>query len=162
MIQKELVEKLKVRHIEANTYGEAHNKHATALSPTAAQLLAGHEPVYSLPLLELDVLVGDQVTVAGVLDPGLQIVVIWHNLAKEVDARINPNHLVEMEGANEATNWTLGCAEYLTMQVGDVPFKIHAHVVKDVPFQLLLGWPFGCAVSSAIEDLPNGETEVSV
>ena len=67
-----------------------------------------------------------------------------------------------MEGANGATNWTLGCAEYLTMQVGNVPFKIHVHIVEDAPFQLLLGRPFGHAVSSAIEDLPNGETEVSV
>jgi hypothetical protein len=124
--------------------------------------LAGHEPVYSLPLLELDTLVGDRVMVAGVLDPGSQIVVIRRDLAEEVNARINPNHLVEMEGANGATNWTLGCAENLTMQVGNVPFKIHAHVVEDAPFQLLLGRPFGRAVSSAIEDLPNGETEVSV
>jgi hypothetical protein len=67
-----------------------------------------------------------------------------------------------MEEANGAMNWTLGCAEYLTMQVGNVPFKIHTHVVEDPPFQLLLGWPSGYAVSSAIEDLPNGETEVSV
>jgi len=89
-------------------------------------------------------------------------VVIRRDLAEEVNARINPNHLVEMEGANGATNWTLGCAEYLTMQVGNVPFKIHAHVVEDAPFRLLLGWPFGHAVSSAIEDLPSGETEVSV
>jgi hypothetical protein len=100
--------------------------------------------------------------VAGVLDPELQIVVIWRDLPKEVNAHINPNHLVEMEGANGATNWTLGCAEYLTMQVGNMPFKIHVHVVKDAPFQLLLGWLFRCIVSSAIEDLPNGETEVSV
>ena len=100
--------------------------------------------------------------VAGMLDPGSQIVVIWHDLAEEVNACINPNHLIEMEGANGATNWTLGCAEYLTMQVGNVPFKIHVHIVEDVPFQLLLGWPFRRAVSSTIEDLPNGETEVSV
>jgi hypothetical protein len=48
------------------------------------------------------------------------------------------------------------------MQVSNVPFKIHAHVIKDAPFQLLLRQPFGRAVSGAIEDLPNGETEVSV
>ena len=94
MIRKELVEKLRVRRIEANTYEEAHNNCAPTLSPTAAQLLAGCEPVYSLPLLELNVLVGDWVTVAGVLDPGSQIVVIWCDLAEEVNARINPNHLV--------------------------------------------------------------------
>ena len=62
MIRKELVEKLRVRRVETNTYEEAHDVEsecATALSPAATQLLAGREPVYSLPLLELDVLVGD-------------------------------------------------------------------------------------------------------
>jgi hypothetical protein len=48
------------------------------------------------------------------------------------------------------------------MQVSNVPFKIHTHDVEDTPFQLLLGQPFRHAISSAIEDLPSGETEVSV
>jgi hypothetical protein len=48
------------------------------------------------------------------------------------------------------------------MQVGNVPFKIYAHVIKDAPFQLLLKWPFRHVVSSTIEDLPSGETKVSV
>jgi hypothetical protein len=104
MIQKELVEKLRVRHIEANTYKEAYDKCAPTLLPTAAQLLVGHKLVYLLPLLELNVLAGDQVTVLGMLDPGSQIVVIWHNLAKKVNACIEPNHLVKMEGACGATN----------------------------------------------------------
>jgi hypothetical protein len=48
------------------------------------------------------------------------------------------------------------------MQVGGVPCKVHAHVVKNAPFKLLLSRPFGCTVSSLIEDLPNGDVEVSV
>jgi hypothetical protein len=159
-IWKELVERLKVRRVEANTYEEVHNishEGTPVPSPTAWR-----EPKHSLPLLELDVLVGECITVPGVLDPGSQIVVIRRDLANKVNVRINTNHLVQMEGANGATNWTVGCAEYLTMQVSGVPFKIHAHVVDDAPFKLLLGRPFGQAVSSTIDDLPSGETEVYV
>ena len=67
-----------------------------------------------------------------------------------------------MEGANGTTNWTVGCAEYLTMQVSSMLCKVHTHVVEDAPFKLLLGRPFGHAVSSVIEDLPNGDVKVSI
>ena len=67
-----------------------------------------------------------------------------------------------MEGANSTTNWTVGCAENLTMQVGGMPFKVHAHVVQHASFGLLLGRPFQKATLCRFEDLPNGEVEVSV
>jgi len=43
-----------------------------------------------------------------------------------------------------------------------MPFKIHVYIIEDAPFQLLLRQPFRHTVSSAIEDLPSGETEVLV
>ncbi|KAI0282921.1 hypothetical protein BC826DRAFT_921197 [Russula brevipes] len=45
-----------------------------------------------------------------------------------------------MEGANGAS-WTLGCIENLPMRISKVHFKIHAHVVCNAPFRLLLGRP---------------------
>ena len=44
-----------------------------------------------------------------------------------------------MEGANGITNWTVGCAENLILQVGDVLIKTHAHVIKNASFDILLG-----------------------
>jgi len=67
-----------------------------------------------------------------------------------------------MEGANGYTNWTLGCAEFLPMQVGSVPFKLHVHVVERAPFCLLLGRPFSRQLLCCIEDLPNRKVKVSV
>ena len=67
-----------------------------------------------------------------------------------------------MEGANSHTNWTLGCAESLSMQVSGIPFKLHAHVVERAPFRLLLGRPFTHQLLCRLEDLPNGKVEVSI
>src|SRR6266403_3994556 len=67
-----------------------------------------------------------------------------------------------MEGANGATNWTLGCAEYLPMRTGNISFKVHAHVVAQAPFRLLLRHPFQHALLCRIKDLPNGDVEVSI
>ena len=151
--------------METNLYewlSDSIRDHDAALPFTPLPFVADLEPVHSLPLLEIEVLVGNLSTEHGILDPGSQIVVICRDLTKEVGARINMQHHIKMEAANGGMNWTVGCAEYLIMQVGGMPFKIHAHVVEDAPFKLLLGWPFGHAISSIIEDLPNGDVKVSV
>jgi len=99
-------------------------------------------PAFCLPLQEINVLLDGSTKVPTILNTGSQIVVIRHDIALALRARINPHRLIEMEGANGATNWTVGCAENLTMQVGGVPFKVHTHVVQHMSFGLLLGRPF--------------------
>jgi len=81
---------------------------------------------------------------------------------QSLGARINSQQLIEMEGANGATNWTVGCTENLTLQVGDVSIKIHTHIVKHTSFKILLGQPFGRTALCRIEDLLSGEVKVSV
>jgi hypothetical protein len=48
------------------------------------------------------------------------------------------------------------------MKIGDVVFKIHAHVVEHALFRLLLGRPFQHALLCHIEDLSNGKVEISI
>ena len=67
--------------------------------------------------------------------------VLQENLSREGGVTIKANRALHMEGANGATNWTLGCVEYL-MPIDDIPFTVHAHVVERAPFRLLLGRPF--------------------
>jgi len=67
-----------------------------------------------------------------------------------------------MEGANGTTNWMVGCAESLTMQVGDMSFNVHAHIIKNTKFNLLLRCPFQQALLCHFEDLPSGKVEVSI
>jgi hypothetical protein len=67
-----------------------------------------------------------------------------------------------MKGANSTTNWTVGCAKDLTLQVGDVSFKVHTHIIEHASFSLLLGWPFQQASLCQFKDLPNGKVEISM
>ena len=132
-IRKELVERLKTRRVETGVF---EGLDAPAKVPHLS------EPEYSLPLQEIDVVINGHTTEAGVIDSSSQIVAIWKDLAQEIAAHINTQIHLKMEGANSTTNWTLGCVQYLPMQIGDKPFKIHAHVVEKAPFHLLLGHPF--------------------
>ena len=95
-----------------------------------------------LPLQELNILVGSSIKTPAIFDTGLQIVVIRLDLVQSLRVYINTQQLIEMEGANGTTNWMVGCAENLMLQVGDVLFKIHAHITKHTSFGLLLGRPF--------------------
>ena len=65
-----------------------------------------------------------------------------------------------MEGANGAINSTLGCVEYLTLQIGDIPLKIPAHVVEHAPFQLLLGRPVQRILLSSLDEHPDGRVDI--
>ena len=173
-VRKNIAKKLKVRRVETNEYEEvpAKDSQLLQLHPCCAtvhddlsdDLLPSDNcpPDYCLPLLELDVLINNSTKVPAILDTGLQIVVIRHDIVQSLGVPINYNRFIEMEGANGATNWTVGCAENLPLQVGDVTFKVHAHVVKHASFGLLLGRPFQRTALCRFEDMPSGKVEVSV
>ena len=163
-IRKELADKLRVQRVEASSYEEAAGITFTDTSTADQNVLPTNlcKPAYSLPLREIDIQIADQVTEAGIVDLGSQIVVIRKDLAQQVGATINTHQQLEMEGANGATNWTLGCAKYLPMHAGGIQVLVHAHVVENAPFCLLLGRPFQHALLCRIEDFPNGDVEVSV
>ena len=77
-VRKDLVEKLQVRCIEASSFEEVGVANTTAQSTLSTSVCV---PAYSLPLHEVDVQIADRVTEAGVIDPGLQIVMIQEDLA---------------------------------------------------------------------------------
>ena len=153
LVRKELVERLRPRRVETASFEEAMEEDADPVSVLG--LAAKREAEFSLPLQEVDILVNHHSTEAGVLDQGSQIVVIREDLANEVGAKINTRRTLRMEGTNGSTSRTLGCAEDLEMQIGDVSFTMHAHVVRTAPFRLLLGHPFHHLLLCQLEDHPD-------
>ena len=134
-IKEDLVEKRQVRCVEVSSLEEVGVADNTAQS-TSASVCA---PAYSLPPHEVNVRIADRVTEARVIDPGLQIVVIREDLAQEVGATIATSRVLQMEGTNGATNWTLGCAEFFSMCTGDIAFEVHAYIVEHAP--VTVAWP---------------------
>ncbi len=156
-ICKELVKRLRTCRVDAAGFEESSTPPFSVL-----ELSTPHIAEYSLPLREIDVLINDTISEAGVLDQGSQIIVIQRDLAQEAGAVMNSDHQLEMEGANGLVSKTLGCAENLSMRVGDVSFEVHAHVVDRALFRLLLGRPFHHLLLCRLEDQPDGCVDVSV
>lgn len=136
-IREEILKRLELRDVETGSFDDDASDQVSVLEPATKRKAA-----FSSPLLEIDVLVNNHSTEAGVLSQGSPIVIIREDLANEVGARINTRRTVRIEDMNGNTSRTLGCAEDLDMRVGDVSFTIHAHVVRSAPSRLLLGWPF--------------------
>jgi len=173
-IHKDVVDKLKVRRVETNEYKVVPRAdlqqpmllaHCDAVQDDFSNdlpLTNDCLPAFCLPLQELDILVGNTLNVPAIYDTGSQIVVIRKDIIQSLGIHINTQQLIEMEGANGTTNWMVGCAKNLSLQVGDVPFKIHAHVIENVSFGILFGRPFQQALLCRFEDLPGGKVELSV
>jgi hypothetical protein len=64
-----------------------------------------------------------------------------------------------MEGTNSSTSWTIGCAENLSMSIGSIKFQVHAYIIENAPFQLLLSQPFHNLLLSHLED--NADSSVN-
>jgi len=170
-VRKNIAKKLKVRRVETNEY-EVVPVADPCLRPRCTTvhddfsndppLSDNRSPEFCLPLLELDALVNTSIKTPTILDTSSQIVVIRRDIVQSLGVPINNQRLIKMEGANGATNWMVGCAENLPLQVGDVTIKVHAHVVEHASFGLLLGRPFQKSALLRFEDLPSGKVEVSV
>jgi hypothetical protein len=160
-IRKELIERLRTRRVDIASFEEIPSP--DNFTPhSILELSAPRVAKYSLPLREVEILVNDLVPEAGILDQGSQIIVIRQDLAMEAGAHINYEHQLEMEGANGLVSKTLGCAENLSMQIGEVAFEVHAHVVERAPFRLLLGRPFHHLLLCRLEDHADGRVDISV
>jgi hypothetical protein len=160
-IRKELIDRLKTRRVDAGSY-EAPSLPNAVPPFSVLELATPRMAEYSLPLREIDVLINGTVPEAGILDQGSQIIVIRWDLAQEAGVQFNPAFQLEMESANGLASKTLGCAENLSMQIGDVEFEVHAHIVERAPFRLLLGRPFHHHLLCRLEDHPDGRVDVSV
>jgi len=158
-IHKELTERLHPCCVETGSFEQASKDSADPVA--VLELAAKQEAEFFLPLREIDILVNNLRTEAGVLNQGSQIVVIQEDLAKEVDTQINTQCTLHMKGANGSTSCTLRCAKDLSMRIGDVSFTIHAHVVCTAPFRLLLGRPFHHLLLCRLEDHPD-RVDVSI
>jgi len=175
-IRKDMFNRLKVQRVETNEYEAVFAgdwQPSVAPAPVSCRttvhndttnhsFIDNRSPDFCLPLQELDVLINGSIKATAILDTGSQIVVIRHDIAQALGAWINHQRLIKMEGANGATNWTVGCAKNLTLQVGDALIRVHAHIVKQASFEILLGRPFQKATLLCFEDLPSGDVEVSV
>jgi hypothetical protein len=84
---------------------------------------------------------------------------VWRTLG---GIPLRSDHKLTMESVNTSTNETLGVIENLPLdfRAGEMLFQVQ--VVPTANFDVLLGRPFFTLTSCRMEDLPNGEQDVTL
>ena len=74
----------------------------------------------------------------------------------------NNSVTVSMQAANGATSRTLGLVENLPFDFDGIKLYLHVHVVKDAPYDILLGRPFDILTKSRVENGDNEEQLITI
>ena len=98
----------------------------------------------------------------GLLDKGLEIVIVQENLCKKLGLKVNKKRRMTMQTANGGKEEMQGCMEYLELEVGGVKTYAHAFVVQSAPYRLLLGRPWQKGVKLGKIEQADGSMEVEI
>lgn len=98
--------------------------------------------VNSLPLRVIFPDFGNGVFPECVLDSGAQSIIMRSDVWERTRAPIAANKAMVMQSANRSRDLTMGMIENFPVRIGEVQVFLQIHVVKDAPFQVLLGRPF--------------------
>ncbi|KIJ55994.1 hypothetical protein M422DRAFT_106633, partial [Sphaerobolus stellatus SS14] len=78
----------------------------------------------------------------GIYDPGVELVCISKVAAREFGLPFSTNLQLTMHNANKGSKATFGIIEDLQLVIGGISVYVHAWIIKDAPYRLLLGRPF--------------------
>ena len=132
---------------------------ALAKKPTAATvLLTKGVPSYTSPIMELDIKIQGKHSEVGLYDCGSELVCISKVAAKEMGLPFSSDMQLHMRDANGGSRATFGIIENLQLDIGGVAVYVHAWIIKNAPYRVLLGRPFQIAAQADTEDV--GETLV--
>jgi hypothetical protein len=67
-----------------------------------------------------------------------------------------------MESANNTRNHTLGLVQNVRLTLGSILLSLQIQVIKDAPFEVLLGQPFFALSSCITEDSTDGESYITI
>ena len=132
---------------------------AYSLSPelpsslTTTGLLVTSALVYSSPIMELPVKVTGQFNVVGLYDSGAKLVCISKEAVKELNLPWNSDLKLNMRDANGGTRTNTGIVENLELTIAGISIFVHAWIIDEAPYRLLLSWPFQMAAQCNTEDV---------
>ncbi|KAI6138988.1 hypothetical protein BKA82DRAFT_4365377 [Pisolithus tinctorius] len=114
------------------------------------------------PLRAVDGILMDKLHVECILDSGCQVVALQRELWDALEAPLCTDMTMTLEAANQSKESTLGVIENATLCIGNIEAHLQIQVIDCAPFDLLLGQPFFCLLSSILHDFPDGEQSLEI
>ena len=97
-----------------------------------------------------------------ILDSGSQINVIRKDVCDALGLAVLPGERVTMESADGRKSETLGQVHNAVMCFNGIRLPVKAQVMKNAPYQILLGQPFFALTSLRAQHYLNGDVEVRI
>jgi hypothetical protein len=107
-------------------------------------------------------LVNNRYFVECVLDGGSQIIAISERVWKQLGVPKNPEITISMQSANGTEERTLGLVTNLPFDFDDLRVYLHAHVVRDAPYDILLGRPFDILLQTQLDNRGNEDQYITL
>ena len=102
------------------------------------------------------------VKVIATVDDGSEIVSIRQDVWERIGLPIRSDKIMIMESANKTRDQTMGLLQDLKINIGGYDFYLQVQVVKDVPYEMLLGMPFYTLTSADHKHFDNGDSRLTL
>ena len=105
----------------------------------ATTLLVKAIPLRTVPIMELDVKIQGVHSEVGLYDCGSELVCISKVAVKELGLPFSTDMVLNMCNANGGVRSTYGIVENLQLVIGGISVYVHAWIIQNTLYQLLLG-----------------------
>ncbi|KAF8812818.1 hypothetical protein BYT27DRAFT_7220782 [Phlegmacium glaucopus] len=94
----------------------------------------------------------------------VNVIIEGHEVEATIDdgLQILTDETIVMESANLTKDKTMGLIKNLKLIIGGYDFYIQAQVVKNAPYEVLLGWPFFTLTEASHQYYSNGDSRLTV
>lgn len=102
------------------------------------------------------------IKVVATVDDGSQIVSIRQDMWEKIGLPIRSDKIMIMESANKTKDETMGLLQDLKIEIGGYDFYLQVQVVKDAPYEMLLGRPFFTLTQASHKHFDDGESRLTL
>ncbi|KIJ38652.1 hypothetical protein M422DRAFT_176424, partial [Sphaerobolus stellatus SS14] len=127
---------------------KAYNTGARIYSHSTSLLSQVTSPPHTAAIMELDVKIQGKHSEIGIYDPGAELVCISEIAAREMGLPFSTDFQLNMMDTNGGSKATFSIIENLQLAIGGISIYVHAWIIKNAPYRLLLGRPFQIATQA--------------
>jgi len=114
----------------------------------------------TLPLRTIEVTLDHMVMVTGIIDSGCQVIINCKDIWERLGTPMKHEQVMFMELANRQSNVTMGKIPRICFSISKVSLNCSVQVVKEAPFDCLLGLPFMSLTLSKFQEFLDGSAHL--
>ena len=163
-VRRQIKDQLVTKRVTTTAFVEEVSEDALEdLGVTVANISAENLVVakHSEELRVVDILIQGLKVVATV-DDGSQIISIRQDMCEKIGLPIRSDKIMIMESANKSKDKTMGLLQDLKINIGGYDFYLQVQVMKDAPYEMLLGRPFFTLTQASHKHFDNRESRLTL